>query len=767
MDHACNLDIFYDTTVKHTEMTRYIDPIINNPFLRSLRIRKDKLWYRSGTTRMKTTILCILIVLVLISCGLFTPGATGQTLPLKVLVSEDGIYTISGIDLKAVGWDNERLDPALVKMIHQGRSVPVWIEGEGSNLSLNFYGKASNNKYSSLNPYFMFYKDEQADGLAVPYDFLLEAGGDVSGDGEIVDHNRNFNNPIDSYVASLLVEENLYYSPQVEVGDPWMWGSLTAPQKEDYEITFNNIVEAGGKITIELWGKTESEVSPDHHVQVSINDYPVADEKWDGVGRFSIMADIPEGVLQEGKNTISINATGDTGVIVDIILLDWFKIEYPRKFVATDDRLEFESAGQNNPLTGFSGDISIFDITDPNNVELIGKFETSQDSLEFTGDEGHNYLALGPQGYLSPENLVPLISNIDLFESANAADYVAIGPAELLEPLDPLLEHRAAQGLQVMSIPVEVIYNQFSHGVPEPDGIRAFLRYINDNWETAPKYVLLVGDASYDPRGYISDLENNQLPTYFVQTTFGGETASDILFTQLDGDQLLDIALGRIPAKKPKQVQIFIEKLIAYEQQGHDEWQQRILAISDGQDPIFEAEAEAFLNQFPSDYQTELIATDTNSAGGLEHVIDGIENGNLVVSYFGHGSIDMWGKDQLFSVKEAADLRNENRLPVVMTMSCLNGLFTHPEIESLAETLLWNPEGGAVAVLAPTSLTLTTDQTILSQAFIKNLSDYPEASIGEILLKAQQEIPNKNPGAVEVLLTFLLFGDPAMRLAYP
>ena len=767
MGYACYMDVFTDTMALHKEMTKFINPEIDSSLNRSFEIQMNGSWFRSRPFRTKTIALGMMIMLLLISCNLFTPGSTGQTIPLKVYVLEDGIYTITAKDLKEVGWDFEHLDPARLKVIHLGRDIPIWVVAEGSNITIKFFGQATDNKYTSLNPYFLVYEGEEIDGLGVGYKFLLNADGSEAAGGEIVDNNKNFQKPRDSYISTVHAEENLLYSPQVELGDTWLWGSLTAPQKKDYEITLNNLVDADGKITIELWGRTEAAESPDHHIQVAINDHPISDEMWDGAGWFTIVTDIPGGVLQEGKNTITMEAPGDTGVLVDIILLDWFKIEYPRQFIATDDRSEVGSDGQNNQLSGFSGDISIYDITFPDNVEFIGIFESSKGALVYTGDKDHKYLALGPRGYLSPDNLVPLITDVDLLDPANAADYVAIGPSELLEPINPLLEYRTAQGLQVMSIPVEVIYNHFSHGVPEPEGIRAFLKYVYGNWEKTPEYILLVGDASYDPRGYISDPENNQLPTFFVNTTFGGETASDVLFTQIDDDLLPDIALGRVPAQSTKQVQIFVEKLMAYEQQENEVWQERVLAISDGQDPIFEGEAEAFLNQFSSEYQTNLIAADANSSEGNEQVREGIEIGNLLVSYFGHGSIDMWGKDQLFTVGDAAELSNEDRFPIVLTMSCLNGLFTHPEIESLAEALLWNSKGGAVAALAPTSLTLTTDQTILSQAFADQLSENPGATIGEILLNAQREIPGENPGAVEVLLTFLLFGDPAMNLAYP
>jgi hypothetical protein len=319
-----------------------------------------------------------------------------------------------------------------------------------------------------------------------------------------------------------------------------------------------------------------------------------------------------------------------------------------------------------------------------------------------------------------------------------------------------------------MEIPVEAIFDRFGYGMPEPEGIRSFLRYAQNNWDTAPKFVLLVGDATFDPHGNISDQEVNGVPTFMVNTFYGGETASDILFAQLDDDLLPDLAVGRVPARDSQQVEVFVEKLLAYENQTEEDvWQHRILAISDTQDPIFKAGAEAFLDQFSTIYQTELFAFEEKSGDVDDQVKDEIEEGNLIVSYFGHGSINMWGKDQLFTAETAAELHNDDRLPVMMTMTCLNGLFTHPEVESLAETLLWNSNGGAVTVLAPTSLTLTTDQTLLSRAIIDTLSDNPGSSLGEILLKAQREIPSENLGAVEVMLTFLLFGDPAMHLVYP
>jgi hypothetical protein len=110
------------------------------------------------------------------------------------------------------------------------------------------------------------------------------------------------------------------------------------------------------------------------------------------------------------------------------------------------------------------------------------------------------------------------------------------------------------------------------------------------------------------------------------------------------------------------------------------------------------------------------------------------------------------------------ELKNSSRLPVMVHMTCLTGLFTHPKNESLAEALLWQPEGGAAAVIAPTSLTLPLDQGFLSEALARAFLQDPSARLGDLLLQAQRNFPPDSPGAREVMLTYLLFGDPGQRL---
>ncbi|HEY1016540.1 MAG TPA: C25 family cysteine peptidase, partial [Herpetosiphonaceae bacterium] len=292
--------------------------------------------------------------------------------------------------------------------------------------------------------------------------------------------------------------------------------------------------------------------------------------------------------------------------------------------------------------------------------------------------------------------------------------------------------------------------------------------HASQSWQPAPSYVLLAGDATSDPRGYLGPPPPG-VPTFMVDTAFGGQTGSDVLFAQLDDDQLPDLALGRLPAREPGQIAAAVAKILAYEQAAAGPWQRSVLAVADGQEPDFKAAADHFLAGFAPPYAAEALSYPPGDPGAPGAVAGRIGEGRLLVAYFGHGSVTQWGKDRLLSSADVPALAAGDRLPIIINMTCLTGLFIHPRQESLAETLLWQPGGGAVALLAPTSLTLPTDQRALSDGLVDAFAGQRIPTLGKALLHAQRRMAAAAApvdGADDVLQTFLLFGDPALPIAY-
>ncbi len=686
----------------------------------------------------------------------------GEPIVLKVIVREPGIYVMDAQELKRAGIDLAAFESRPIRLFWRGISVPVWVDNAVERL--RFYAQASQSIYSAENIYLLVQGDENAD----PDSAFWRTQGTLPDQTETLPPAQNLVSA-DALATGLVsvstrLEENLQYYPQVEAGDHWLWVSLPAPKTHEFELSLADVDQAPGAIRISVWARTEGPGAVDHHLKISINGSQVADHTWDGRGRHEIVAPVPAGTWKRNTNTIEVQAPGDTGNPADVVVIDWIDVVTAQRFLPENDLLFYISTGRSQPLDGFNSPIEGYDVSEPLKPERLDRALVAGNT--FTGRAGHAYWLAGVDGGLTPDAIAPVSTSPSLRAADPGAEYIAIGPPDLLAPLQPLLDFRSQTGLTVMAVPLQAVYDQFNGGLPEPEAIRSFLRFASQSWQIKPRYLLLVGDGTYDPLGYQAPPEANRLPVFLINTVYGGETGSDVLFAQLDDDRAPDLAVGRVPAQTPEQVAALVEKTLAYEQQpAGTDWKSRVLAVADGQEETFRSDAQRFLAIFPDDVAVELMAPAAGDTSVNQEIVSRLNQGDGLIAYFGHGSINMWGRDRLFSTEDVPRLQNKDRYPIMINMTCLTGLFTHPKETSLAEAVLWQPLAGAVAVLAPTSLTLPTEQGFLSQALIEALLDQPDVTLGEALLYARRQISLENTGSMDVMETFLLFGDPALRVA--
>ncbi len=95
-------------------------------------------------------------------------------------------------------------------------------------------------------------------------------------------------------------------------------------------------------------------------------------------------------------------------------------------------------------------------------------------------------------------------------------------------------------------------------------------------------------------------------------------------------------------------------------------------------------------------------------------------------------------------------------------MDCLNGFFQDVYSQPLGVTLLLAPNGGAVAVLASSGLNQPAPQTQLDVLVAEGVFSAARPTLGEAILQAKQQISD-----ADVRKTYVLFGDPAMRIKRP
>jgi hypothetical protein len=97
-----------------------------------------------------------------------------------------------------------------------------------------------------------------------------------------------------------------------------------------------------------------------------------------------------------------------------------------------------------------------------------------------------------------------------------------------------------------------------------------------------------------------------------------------------------------------------------------------------------------------------------------------------------------------------------------LLMDCLNGYFHDIYATSLSTSLMLAPNGGAVAVWASSGFTVASPQATMDQAFLSVWAANPQLPIGNAILAAKAGIAD-----ADVRRTWILFGDPGMRLQLP
>jgi hypothetical protein len=137
-----------------------------------------------------------------------------------------------------------------------------------------------------------------------------------------------------------------------------------------------------------------------------------------------------------------------------------------------------------------------------------------------------------------------------------------------------------------------------------------------------------------------------------------------------------------------------------------------------------------------------------------------MNRGNAFVNFYGHGGFLGLGNADLLNVGDVPLLTNGFRLPVVTAFTCLSGQFGFPGQESVSEALMVQADAGAVAVWAPSGLSLHALARILGEGFYAATFEDGELIVGEAILKAQAAYART--GMDRYLLDiYNLIGDPA------
>ena len=705
-----------------------------------------------------------------------------QASRIKIGLSEDGIYKITYNDITNSDLDfSENIDSASIMMTNKGDEIPIFVSKSEGNLSsedyILFYGTgidsgADEEDYTDENIYFLSFDGEDALRMQVE---------DLSATQSTQYSEAN------SFEKIVHLEENTYYGENTWT-EFWFWGNyVNAPESRSYTFTLTDLADLSYSPTVQV--KLKGRSATPHHVRLYLNDILIDDWQWDGqINTYPIIT-INSDLLNEGENYFRLEALYDSSI--NQFYVDWFKVYYQSKFVAQDNELRFKSPGDPTDgifqfeISGFSNDnIMLFDITEINNISLLINPEIIQNGenfkLNFMDQAYLETVYLATSNFRIPERIEPDIFT-DLKSQDNEASYLIISHKDYYDQAGALETYRNCTGEIAKLVLLDNVYDEFNDGIKSPSAIKAFIEYAYHNWKTKPAYVLLVGDASLDPKKILNERQKDFIPTNFINVPNWGRAANDYWFVQVNGDdELADLIIGRIPARNNNDVSVIIDKIKKYDQQYLIEgWRHKALLVADdpdsAKDTDFTQDMEMLADLLPS-FMKSVKMYDYDPETSVQKEID---KGAAILSYSGHGDLKTFWKWQnqyfIFSTyhdvspeSNIEDLTNGHKLPFMTVTSCIIGNFIDYKSSSMSEEFLFKDNAGGIAAWTPSGTGYPTSNTLIHKELYKALfnTSNKKISLAEASMIAVINAKIDSPEQAVFFDHFNFLGDPASCLYF-
>jgi predicted extracellular nuclease len=671
----------------------------------------------------------------------------GAQAAVKITVNHEGWYRITQPELVRAGLD-PKVNPRLLQLYVDGREQPILVSGKngtefGPADTLEFYGLGLDVASTNARVYWLIAGSQP--GLRIQQ--VKSAAGLVS--------------PA-SFAYTMERKDRTVYFSSLRNGDKEnFFGAVVTRTPVDQTLTIQHLYgQAAGGATLEV---ALQGVSLSHHqVKILLNGSAVGEAVFDGQNAYVARLPVTQALLREGANVVNLAAQGGQ---VDTNLVDYIRLTYQHSFTADNDALRLVAASkQQVTIDGFTASaIRVFDVTEAEATqEIIGAVKPQKNGYGVTftvpGNGSRRLLAITND---QAQRAVSVAANrpSSWRQPNQAADLVIFTHGSLLASARQLQSYRESQGLRVALVDIEDAFDEFSFGQKSPYAVRDFLAYAKTNWQRAPHFVLLMGDATFDPKNYLGQGDFDLVLTKLYDTPFM-ETASDDWLADFTGNGLAQMAVGRLPVRSADEATRMITKIINYERGAISD---SALIISDRNNGFdFENASNQLRALIPPGIKVEQIDRgQLGTPAAKQALLDGLQRGQKIVNYLGHGSIDLWS-DNLLTSADARGLTNGDRLPLFVAMTCLNGYFHDTALDSLAESLMKAERGGAIAVWASSGMALPGGQSLLNQQFYKVLFEAGNASgraLGDVTLRAKATVMDEN-----IRRTWILFGDPTTRL---
>lgn len=752
----------------------------------------------------------------------------GPPRSFKILTAEAGIYAVDFDALVKAGLAEKDLASHGLAMTQEGKAVPIWVADGGDGRlgpgdRIEFRGEvlagpsSYYHEYSNFNVYVLTIDAEMPARMKPAPAAARWLADGVDDSAERTRYRADLHMEIDTVLGR--------FRHQREEQESWYWHKMACTDKQPFiqTISLEDLrADEGESLTLSVdfrgWstqGRRKKEGAlKDHVVHLYLNGSLLLTEEWDGNESYRITRKgIPISRFKVGENLISLRVPyrekkegGKSMVLVDVVLLNWIELDYPKSSIADPERqshfllpdleetrgpLHLKSANHGLVIYGEHGSRSPCAPKSggPNLAPGLLAFELLPGESSF--------YTVAARLLKKPDAVIPMVES-DLKSPARGADYIMVVHPHLADAIRPLAEFHRSRGLRVRVVDVFDIYNSFNHGIFHPRALKDFFEFAYHNWPgPAPHFILLVGDASWDTKNskvvdqnypdwsfyarhqtaFIkngstfyenSDLNNRNLVPTWNYYMYEGHSASDNQFACVEGDDFYpDMAIGRFPVTKPEEVSIIVKKTMAYASDPQvGPWRRNILWITN-EEKRFQVWTDNLAGELSQKgFTAQKVYPESKEKSNQQHtrrILDALNEGQNLVYFYGHGGRYIWRtgppdyrkNHDLFTLADLDKLQSTKRLSVILSFTCYSAPFDHPGADSIGEKFLRLPEKGAVAFLGASWR--NSPNIKMNRAFMDAFSE--PIPVGDAMVAAKSGLRQR-----VIVETYNLMGDPAIPL---
>ncbi|MCK6471638.1 MAG: C25 family cysteine peptidase [Planctomycetes bacterium] len=580
--------------------------------------------------------------------------------------------------------------------------------------------------------------------------------------------------------------EDVYFnwSKQPLTYQPWISSKFltqsgTETGLQSFTLTLPNMAAGEASLQATVYGHSDDddELGDDHALQVFVNGSPAGSVTWEAKdGKLTFTFPGLGGLFVAGENTVELRTPPLDGIASQLAFVYSLAATYPMALQGPGPLVIDGSADGSSSrvyeVTGLAtGELWVVDARRPEKANLV-PYETRDDGGSYTArfkvrggkwGEGDGILVV-PRG----EELAPLaVSARSVSRLPKGIGYLATGPAQFGEGLQPLLAQRAAEGLEPAFAEQESLFDAYNFGRYGPDGIR------NAVLDAKPRFLLLAGRTHWDYLGRENSGIDPLCPTFLEATARFGETACDARFGDL-GKGYAEVAVGRFPVNNTSELAVLVQRTLGHVAAAGSNGT-RGLAVGDTADGfnVFSSQAAHIVEGVPEIEWTRanLGSTEYPDAASITTAMQDAANGDAdVILFVGHGSSSVLSKSKVLTVAKCPAWTG-NAVLLQATCSANYTLHNFPGHYTNAGTLLTQAGGGIAASIGTTTYT----NSVSGMYFMADLlgaAQRGSATWGEALAKAQAEAhkrgktgKDKSEFDADLARTECLLGDPALPCA--